>query len=155
MFTSFLLLKTSQTCEDACLPCLAMWQQLQGKTTWTPCHCYHIWCLTAVSGPSQELRTSKARAAFRLQLKLLLLLLFLLLAVWVTEAEPSCRMGKAAGGWLKCGSLLSAGMGQWWQLGTAVGTRERTQVREAWWLLERENEIFIPAAKTLLYFGFF
>lgn len=110
--------------------------------------------LLAPAGPSQEHHASKARAAFRLQLKLLLLL-FLLLIVGVTEAEPSCRMGKAAGGWLKCGSLLSAGMGQWWELGTAGSTWERTQVRAAWWLLEKEKDVFIPAAKALLYFGFF
>lgn len=62
-------------------------------------------------------------------------------------------MGTATGAWLKCGSLLSAGVGWWWQLGTAVSTKEGTHVRAAR-LFRREKGIFIPAAKTLLYFGF-
>jgi len=64
-------------------------------------------------------------------------------------AEPGCGTGTAAGAWMKHDSLLS----RRWQLGTAGSTREGTQAQAAR-LLEREKDIFIPAAKTLLYFGF-
>lgn len=73
--------------------------------------------------------------------------------VALSEVEPSCGMGMAAGAWLKPGSLWRAGVRGQWQLGTAVSTREATQVRAAR-LFETEKDIFIPAAKTLFYFGF-